>query len=49
MINYIFSPQLQLSDGKLPVSAAINKALDSIWLHTVCNCDHSSLMDRGPY
>ncbi len=55
MINSIFSQQLPLSNGKwlflqhkiMPMSVAFS--IRMLWSeHTVCNCDHNSLMEGDP-
>jgi hypothetical protein len=56
MTNYIFSPHLQLSNGKqLFLQQETTFYLSDFPLNCsdhstlLCNCDHSNLMARDPY
>ncbi len=56
MTNYIFSPHLQLSDGKqLFLQHETTSYVSDFPLRCsdhstlLCNCDHSNLMERDPY
>ncbi len=56
MTNYIFSPHLQLSNGKrLFLQQETTSYVSDFPLNCsdhstlLCNCDHSNLMERDPY